>query len=108
MAQYNTGTVSVTALDATVTGSGTSWTTEIAAGQLFTVVGDNEVYEVASVTSDTELELTQPYAGTTASGQSYIVARDFTPLNDIPLLSPGDLETAKIYNRAMNIIDGLL
>lgn len=108
MSQYINGTVSVTNASVTVTGSGTVWLTEVAAGDLFVVTANSVVYEVATVASDTSLTLTAPYAGTTASGQSYIIARDFTPLNNIPIINKGDLETAALIKRALMIIDGLL
>lgn len=63
---YSTGTVdAVTNGDATVTGSGTTWTTNVAAGDA--IVIDNEYYVVSSVTSNTELELTETYRGTTVA-----------------------------------------
>lgn len=108
MAQYKTGTVAVTNGSQTVTGTGTSWLAEITVGDLFIVVGDNVSYQVAAVVSDTEITLNANYAGTTGSALSYVIARDFTPLRNIPIINRGDLETATIYARAMQIIDGLL
>jgi len=72
-ASYSTGTVSVTNGDATVTGSGTAWNTNsnAAAGRIMSINGVE--YVISSITSDTELELTATFGGTTASAQSYIV-----------------------------------
>jgi len=67
---YSTGTVAVTEGSATVTGTGTSWEDNVDAGMLFQV-GNGRVYVVASVDSNTQLTLTEPYEGATASGQSY-------------------------------------
>ncbi len=72
IADYTTGTiVSIANGATTVTGSGTSWTTGMA-GQFIRITktaaalgGDNEWYEVASVTSSTVLELLKPYQGVT-------------------------------------------
>ena len=105
MAQYKTGTVSVTNGSATVTGSGTSWSGEIAAGDLFTIVGDNAWYEVASVGSNTSITLSANYAGTTGSGKSYAISRDFTTRLALPYPQKGDIETASIIKRAFEQID---
>jgi len=105
MAQYKTGTVSVTNGSATVTGSGTLWSGEIAAGDLFTIVGDNAWYEVASVGSNTSLTLSANYAGTTGSGKSYAISRDFTTRLALPYPQKGDIETASIIKRAFEQID---
>lgn len=107
MSQYITGTVDVTNASATITGTGTLWLSEIAIGDLFIVVGDGVSYEVASITNDTTIALTAPYAGTTATGASYVIARDFTPNQSIPLINKGDVETATILKRAFAIIDSL-
>ena len=105
MAQYKTGTVSVTNGSATVTGSGTGWSAEIAAGDLFTIVGDNAWYEVASVGSNTSITLSANYAGTTGSGKSYAISRDFTTRLALPYPQKGDIETASIIKRAFEQID---
>ena len=105
MAQYKTGTVSVTNGSATVTGSGTLWSGEIAAGDLFTIVGDNAWYEVASIGSNTSITLSANYAGTTGSGKSYAISRDFTTRLALPYPQKGDIETASIIKRAFEQID---
>lgn len=63
-----TGTISVTNGSANVTGSNTSFTTEIKAGDKILIASVE--YTVSSVTSNTALVLTANYAGTTASGLS--------------------------------------
>lgn len=108
MSQYVTGTVNVKNANSTVIGVGTVWTGNVAAGDIFIVVGDSVSYEVGSVSSNTQLTLTAPYAGANANGSSYVVARDFTPTHDIPYINKGDVETALILKRALMIIDGLL
>lgn len=70
--KYSTGTVSVTNGSATVTGSGTSWAANLAAGDFICLRGLGKgYYEIQSVDSDTQITLTSNYAGTTESGQSY-------------------------------------
>lgn len=61
-----TGTVSVTQNSKTVTGSGTTFTTQLASGQSLLIAGVE--YRINSITSDTSLELLSAYAATTASG----------------------------------------
>lgn len=110
MSQYRIGTVTVTNGDATVTNTdvvNSKFLTEVQGGDLFTVVGTGIVYQVASVTDDTNLELTAPYTGTTGTFD-YTISRDFTPINNIPIINAQDIEKAAILTRALTIIDGLL
>lgn len=106
MAQYKTGTVSVTNGSPTVEGSGTTFTGgNVTAGDIFTVLGDNTWYEVASVTDADTLVLAANYAGTTASGAAYTITRDFTTNNGYPYPQKGDIETASLIKRAFVQID---
>jgi hypothetical protein len=68
-AQYTTGTVTVTAGSATVTGSGTSWSANVDAGMILTSGLQSAV--VKKVTSNTALTLTDSWAGSTAAGAAY-------------------------------------
>ena len=61
-----TGTVATVQTDATVTGSGTAFTTELKAGQ--TLVIATVPYQIASIQSDTALELAVAYAATSGTG----------------------------------------
>ena len=108
MAQYRTGTVTLTNGDATVTGVGTSWLSNLSVGDIFIRIGDSVPYFVGSITNDTSLELTAPYVGVTGSGVSYAVTTDFTPNSALGLLSPTDLETAITFNANMTAIDEAL
>lgn len=108
MAQYKTGTVSVTNGSQTVTGSGTAWASEVAAGDIFTVVGTNTWYEVGAVVSDTELTLAAEYAGSTQSGADYAITRDFTSPDNIPYPEQRDIETASLFKRAMLKVQELI
>ena len=84
VADYTTGSiVATTNGDATITGTGTNWTAGMV-GRYIQIAednsatsGDNQWYEIASITSGTELELTIPYEGTTFSSatQSYTLAQ---------------------------------
>lgn len=103
MSQYQVGTVSVTNNNNVVTGSGTLWLANISAGDLFTKVGDNVAYTVASVPSDTQITLTGNYGGSTSAGSSYGITIDFAAAG-YPLLNDGDLNTAAIYNDAMRLL----
>lgn len=68
-ANYTTGTVSVTLGSATVTGSGTSWSTNVEAGMIF-VIGSSQIY-VKSVDSNTQVTLEHAIGEATASGLAY-------------------------------------
>jgi len=105
--QYKVGTVNVTNGSPNVVGVGTEFVANINAGDFFIRVGDLPVYDVASVTDDTNLVLTGNYAGVTGSAVLYTIHRDFTSDN-IPLMSAGDIETDKVFTRAMNKIQTLM
>ena len=90
---YKTGTVSVTNGSPTVTGSGTTFTVSVAAGDMFTADGD-KVYEVLSVTSNTVLTLAQNYTGATASGVTYALAR----------MSTVSLSTVDLANQVSSLL----
>lgn len=106
--QYKTGTVSVTNGSAVVTGAGTSWLSEVEVGDGFIIRGIAATYDIASVDSNTQLTLSVGYAGSTASGVSYTIQRDFTSENSIPEMSDGDIETATIFTRSMRTIQDVL
>ena len=70
----STGTITVTNGSASVTGSGTLFATNFCGPDDLLIV-DGLNYVIKSVTSDTALTLTRPYAGTTASGKTYEIIR---------------------------------
>jgi hypothetical protein len=74
---YKTGTVSVTAGSAVVTGSGTAWATALVIGGMFGLDSANgNPIPIQSVDSDTQITLAYPWRGTTAAGQAYWIVRD--------------------------------
>ena len=66
---YSTGTIAVTNGSATITGSGTSWSANLAAGDY--IVFNGNVYKIVSVDSDTQLTIDIVYEGQDESGISY-------------------------------------
>jgi len=102
MAQYRTGTVTVTNGSNTVTGVGTLWDSiGIQAGWLFNIVGEVGWYYVSQVNSNTELELTTTFGGTSGATQSYVIIRDYLPAYDIPLINVGDIHWTSLVNEQM-------
>ena len=106
MSQYSTGTATVTNGSATVTGTNTLWASNVTVGDSFTIASTGVMYDVASVDSDTQVTLSAPYAGTTASGAVYAIGTGFTVPDSFPEMSQGDIETATIFTRAMRKIQG--
>lgn len=72
-----TGTLTFTNGSATVTGVGTSFTTELAVGQMITLGGNNPRVRVGAITDDFNLELEDPYDGLTDSGATSISEWEF-------------------------------
>ena len=92
MSVYSVGTCSLTNGSATISGSGTAWSTgsAVEAGDIFVRTGDSVCYNIASVTNDTTLVLTANYGGATGSGQYYGIYRDFSVNSKLPSLFGGD------------------
>ena len=95
IADYTTGTLSVTSGAVAVTGSGTTWTIamigrwlKITPTDSATTSGDGFWYQVSSVESTTALTLTKPYSGATVTGGAYTLGQvSFLPdpYQDIPV-----------------------
>ncbi|MEE8517703.1 MAG: hypothetical protein V3S98_01095 [Dehalococcoidia bacterium] len=96
---FDTGTVTVTNLSATVTGAGgTTWNTASAVlpDDKFNA-GEDGFYRILSVETDTSLTLKGTFAGTTAAGQDYSILRDEYDMDDgvLELLSVRMLDPAR-------------
>lgn len=82
--RYETGTVDVTNGSAVVTGTGTSWATELKAGDFIHVGATGQTdpsatwYEILTVDSDTQVTLTANYAEATDTGVAYSARKTFT------------------------------
>lgn len=74
---YSTGTIAVTTGDETVTGTGTLWSTYLKAGNKIQI--NDKWYTIASIASNTALELTKKYQGVTETGIDDYLASD-TPI----------------------------
>ena len=94
MAQYKTGTVSVTTGSAIVTGVGTLFLANVAVGNTFKRKDEDAVYSIGAVNSNTQITLTANYAGVTGSGLEYQITRDFTVNCNIAEVSDGDIDVA--------------
>jgi hypothetical protein len=122
--QTQLGTCSVVFDSNVVTGDPTvDWTdanAALAGGQpvLFSVQGDDEIpYQVTSFTFHPyvvgppevlaywTLTLASNYQGTTNAAAEYTIHTDFTTNLHLPLLNPGDTQTAQIISRGMEILD---
>jgi hypothetical protein len=78
MKEYTTGTVALVAGDATVTGTGTSWTANVSVGDYFRVdtngQGDSSKwYKVATVTDNTHIELDAVWGESAETGVEYTI-----------------------------------
>lgn len=74
--EYNVGTIAVTNGSATVTGTGTAWTSAMA-GRLLFIPGETVYYTISSA-SATSITLSENFAGSTASGLSYTIRPDLS------------------------------
>lgn len=90
MSKYKIGSVNVTEGSAVITGSGTFWVDNVSIGDWFYLVGDQLIYTVKTITSNTEIELLSEYAEETKTLQAYEIGRSFTPTYKFKEISPGD------------------
>ena len=105
MAQYRTGTVTVTTNSATVFGQGTTWITSgIEPGHWFTIRDEGITYTVAAVLAEDQLVLSAAYQGTAKAGAFYLLHTDFTP-RGYAVPGPNDVEATMIVRRAIYDID---
>ena len=86
----NTGTVAVTNGIASVTGSGTAFTSFLSVGDtvILGIAAVDVYYTVASITSDTAMTISPVWAGSTASGQGIYGPYNRPPT--VPQLATGD------------------
>jgi hypothetical protein len=73
VAPYTAGTVEVTAGDAEVAGTTTSWTDAMIGQELYVDGDAARVYTIADVADGTTLTLTQDYPGASGAGKTYSI-----------------------------------
>lgn len=78
--QYTTGTVTVTNGSATVTGSGTVWTSALHLRSFIQFQASNDWYEITAVAGNTSMTISPVFGGTTASAQTYTITKVFYSL----------------------------
>jgi len=105
MSQYRVGVVTTLTGSQTVIGSGTAFLANVAIGDLFKKLGQNVIYEIAGVPSDTEITLSGPYVGSGESGMTYGITRDFTPNLELPEVWAGDKDWPYTLTKALRVID---
>lgn len=98
---YTTGTVAITTNTTTVTGSGTAFANWMAQGGWIRLShsatnaanGDNQWYEISSVTNGTTLVLKNPYTGATVTGATFTIG-------EMPIL-PEDYQDLPLYRMGL-------
>lgn len=98
-----TGSVSVTNNDASVTGSGTAFTSELSDGDTIQIGG--ELYVVGNIINNTQLTLTSNYNGVTGSGFTAYLVPVFTGSLNQPFWIDCDYQEClndKVLNIAQN------
>jgi hypothetical protein len=107
--QYTTGTVSINSSTPTaVVGSGTKWAANISVNWIFKLQNEDTLYEIQTVTDDTHLVIDPAYSGTTITGASYVILRDYTPRYQWPLLLKGNLNWTSVISESLRRIDSNL
>jgi len=105
--QYSEGRVVVTSGSTIVVGdSNVNWSDATIAtiyppgyidvDDVFKIHNDRCFYKIATRVSATRLQLYQKYCGVSASGNRYIICRDFTTKRSYVQLYPGDLQVGDV------------
>lgn len=107
---YTDGTVALTAGDETVTGTSTTFTPAMV-GRWFKVTtasstGQGYWYKVASYTSATSIELTQKWAGATASSLSYLIGESPDLPEESHVLLPDGTASDYYTNIRNDVVNG--
>jgi len=76
---YSTGTCDVTQDSTTITGTDTTWTSDMV-GRVIKVAGGDDYYEIDAFVSGTERTLKKAYIGATATAQTYVIYTIYYPL----------------------------
>lgn len=105
--QYREGVASVINGSDEVVGTGVDWS-NIPRNSLFAIPGQPGIYRVAAVVTPTEVRLTSPWAGQTAQNQTYWITADFTPFHSFPIPGKNDIETTRVLEEALLMIDQAL
>lgn len=100
MAQYKDGQALVTFYSDTIIGVETEWLSNVSPGDLFIADGEELIYKVLEVTSDTSIILDRFYKGDTKS-TTYSITRDFTDVMKLPILFKGDKSTRQLLKYAV-------
>ena len=106
MAQYSTGTVSVSIGTNAWVGVGTDWS-NINPGDEIKIQSEVVFYVVQAVADATHLTTTVVHP-TGATGETYIITTDFTTKYSLPKMNQNDLNGADIHARAMTLIDAAI
>jgi len=106
--QYTTGHVIVVPDSQYITGTDTLWRNNVSIGDFFKIEAEVCYYEIAGISDDTHLHLTEGYSGAGGSGLTYMILRDYTEYYNLPEIHRGDLDWQISWNTAMEKIDDLL
>jgi len=106
--QYQIGKATVINNSQIVTGVNTVWLTNVFVGSLFKISGNNNIYQIGSVDSNTQITLTTVYAGVSLTESAYQIVVDFTPNFSIPEIWTGDKDWPYHLTQALRKIDTLL
>jgi len=107
-ADYSTGTVAAAAADATLTGSGTSWTSALTLNRYIRIDGDDTYHKIITYTSSTSLEMQTNWELATVSGKTYVVfTLYYAPSTTAAEIINVKMENQVLQERSRSFIDGI-
>jgi hypothetical protein len=107
--QISGGTITLVEDSSVVTGDAVDWSQVLPGNYLIVNAIIHEIISVNLVADPPELHLVETWKlPDLVDTPSYVIARDFTKIQSLPLINAGDLEAAALLSRALNKIDTLL
>lgn len=111
--QIKTGTCSITnGTNRVIAAPGIDWSAVVAGASWFSPVGSSIVYSVATTTApgvsasgNWELTVTGVITDATNAVRTYSIHKDFTVNLSLPIIEPGDVQTAQIWARMVASLD---
>ena len=109
MAQYRTGTISITNGSTAVVGTNTLWSgLNHVTGMILKVQGDPAIYHINEITDDTNIVLDTEFEGTTNATAYYLIVTDYTANHSWPIIRSGDINWTGLLSYSIHKMDSAI
>lgn len=104
--RYSEGTITLTAGNPVITGTGTAFKANVSVGDFLTIPGLLGAWQISKIIDDTHIQVSTafPY-GLSVGPVGYVIANQFTPNVSMPLPGKDALDPHGQFARAAKIVD---